>query len=87
MAAQSHAPGDLAAMYLMLDESDKIHVIAHDDVQASAMALVEGVGQDLARLAAGAAMPALGEGRACEFCDARGLCRRDHWVGAAEPGA
>ena len=87
MAAQSDAPGDLAAMYLMLDENDKIQVIAHDDVQASAAALVEGVGRDLVRLAAGAAMPALGEGRACEFCDARGLCRRDHWTSAAELGA
>jgi ATP-dependent helicase/nuclease subunit B len=83
MAAQSDAGGELAAMYLMLDESDKIQPIAHHDVQASAAALVEGVGQDLARLAAGAAMPALGEGRACEFCDARGLCRRDHWAGSA----
>jgi ATP-dependent helicase/nuclease subunit B len=30
-------------------------------------------------VAGGAQMPALGEGTACEFCAARGLCRRDWW--------
>ena len=34
---------------------------------------------DLDRIAAGAAMPALGEGAVCDFCAARGLCRKDHW--------
>jgi ATP-dependent helicase/nuclease subunit B len=24
-------------------------------------------------------MPALGEGQACAYCEARGLCRRDQW--------
>ena len=28
----------------------------------------------------GAALPALGEGPVCDFCEARGLCRRDHWA-------
>ena len=84
MAAQSDASGELAALYLMLDESDKIQAIAHDEVQASAVALIDGIGNDLARLAAGASMPALGEGKACEFCEARGLCRRDHWPGSPE---
>jgi ATP-dependent helicase/nuclease subunit B len=31
------------------------------------------------RLKDGAALPALGEGSVCETCEARGLCRRDHW--------
>jgi ATP-dependent helicase/nuclease subunit B len=30
--------------------------------------------------AAGAGLRALGEGSACEYCRARGLCRRDHWA-------
>lgn len=84
MAAQGDAPGDLGAMYLMLDEADKLQELAHDDVQTSARVLVDGIGHDLARLRAGAALPALGEGRACESCDARGLCRRDHWPGSSE---
>ena len=82
MAAQSEATGDINAMYLMLDESDKIVSIPHADVQGSARALVAGVGRDLARIAAGASLPALGEGRVCDVCDARGLCRRDHWPAA-----
>src|SRR5205085_1545203 len=31
------------------------------------------------RLRAGAGLAALGEGRVCDYCEARGLCRRDHW--------
>ena len=33
-----------------------------------------------------AALPALGEGVACEYCAARGLCRRDHWAPPDEGG-
>ncbi|HJW11950.1 MAG TPA: PD-(D/E)XK nuclease family protein, partial [Albitalea sp.] len=83
MAQQSSAGGDLSAIYLPLDDADGIKPIEHKHVEATARQLIEGVGRDLARLRAGAALPALGEGSACEHCDARGLCRRDHW--AAEP--
>jgi ATP-dependent helicase/nuclease subunit B len=30
-------------------------------------------------LRGGAGLPALGEGASCEYCAARGLCRRDDW--------
>ena len=43
-------------------------------------ALIEGILHDLAAIEGGAALPALGEGVACDFCDARGLCRKDFWV-------
>lgn len=39
--------------------------------------LIEGLQHDLSRVAAGHALPALGEGRVCDFCAARGLCRKD----------
>lgn len=39
--------------------------------------LLQGIAHDLERIAHGAALPALGEGRVCEFCAARGLCRKD----------
>jgi ATP-dependent helicase/nuclease subunit B len=48
-------------------------------------ALVEGIRTDFQRMRAGAPMPALGEGKACQYCDARGLCRKDHWAGVIEP--
>ncbi len=81
MAAQGEAAGDIAAAYVFLDESDRVATLSLPDVQASAELLVEGIGIDLARLRRGAAMPALGEGRTCDFCEARGLCRKDDWAG------
>ena len=81
MLEQSEAAGDIAALYLPLDESDAtIRPIEHKDVTTSALHLVEGVGRDLARIRAGMPLPALGEGSTCDFCEARGLCRRDHWA-------
>lgn len=41
--------------------------------------LLQGIQHDLDRIQAGQALPALGEGRVCEFCAARGLCRKDFW--------
>jgi ATP-dependent helicase/nuclease subunit B len=41
--------------------------------------LVAGLIDDFARIAGGATLPALGEGAVCEYCAARGLCRKDFW--------
>ena len=70
------------AIYLAIDERKPPREIAHPDVALSAALLVEGLGTDLAALRDGAGAPALGEGEACEFCHARGLCRRDDWSAA-----
>ena len=67
------------AAYLALDDRTQIHLIEHNDVAASAEALLEGLADELRRLRDGAPLPALGEGRVCETCEARGLCRRDDW--------
>lgn len=67
------------AMYLQLDEKG-VEAVVHPHVAESAEALVDGLRADLTRLLAGAAMPALGEGSACDYCEVRGLCRRDHWT-------
>jgi ATP-dependent helicase/nuclease subunit B len=74
--AQEPAP---RAIYLAIDERKPPRPIEHQEVSLSAALLVEGLAQDLAALRNGAGAPALGEGEACEFCHARGLCRRDHW--------
>jgi len=79
--------GPLDAIYLSLDDSQKIVEVSHPGVEQSAEALVDGLGRDLARLAGGAVLPALGEGVACEHCDARGLCRRDQWSVIPATGA
>ena len=39
------------------------------------------------RIADGHSMPALGEGSACDWCAARGLCRKDSWATPAIPAA
>ena len=80
MARQSEAVGEIAACYLPLDAGDTVKAIDHADVAFSADQLVEGLGHDLARIRNGEPMPALGAGRACDHCEARGLCRRDHWA-------
>jgi ATP-dependent helicase/nuclease subunit B len=80
ISAPALAEGDtLAAQYLALDDREEIKAIVHPDVGDSAQALLDGLADEWQRLRAGAAMPALGEGPVCEFCDARGLCRRDRW--------
>lgn len=80
IAQQPAAEGPIEAMYLALDSGDRIAEVPHTGVQATAAMLVDGLGRDLARLRTGAALPALGEPPTCDFCDARGLCRRDHWA-------
>ena len=85
-AARPAAADRIEALYLPLDDrGEQLAPLPHEDVQASAEALLEGLAQDLTRLRAGAPLPALGEGAACEHCSARGLCRRDHWAEADRP--
>jgi ATP-dependent helicase/nuclease subunit B len=57
-----------------------VTLVPHPEVVGSAERLLEGLAGEFQRLRDGAALPALGEGRVCDFCEARGLCRRDHWL-------
>lgn len=57
-------------------------LVEQPEVLLAREALLKGLESDMDRVAAGHAMPALGEGKACEFCAARGLCRRDDWSAA-----
>lgn len=82
-AAEPDDRAKIEASYLALDGRDGVKLVSHPQVEASAAALIEGVAIDFERLRSGAALPALGEGSACEHCEARGLCRRDHWTQAA----
>jgi ATP-dependent helicase/nuclease subunit B len=51
--------------------------VEQEDIALARDQLIEGLQHDLSRVAAGHALPALGEGRVCDFCAARGLCRKD----------
>jgi ATP-dependent helicase/nuclease subunit B len=70
----------LAAAYVNVGERGKTERLDQPAVVEARDLLVEGILHDLGRIAGGAEMPALGEGLACEFCAARGLCRRDWWT-------
>jgi len=72
------APG-LKAAYLVLDDGKGIALLPHEDVSDTALALRDGLQADLGAVREGAPLPALGEGRVCDYCEARGLCRRDDW--------
>ena len=85
--AGAESPLPLKAIYLAVDGTRSIEPVEHKNVAASAAALVEGLTHDLSRVRAGAGLPALGEGVTCDFCAARGVCRRDHWSVAPEPCA
>ena len=78
LAQQAHG-GSLEACYLALDEADEAVAVSHDGVADSARELTRQIAAERARIEAGAPLPALGEGPVCETCEARGLCRRDHW--------
>jgi ATP-dependent helicase/nuclease subunit B len=84
MAAQGAGvavgPGEIAAAYLFLDESEHIIELTLPDVRSSAELLVDGIGRELQRVREGQPLPALGEGKVCDFCEARGLCRKDDWA-------
>ncbi len=70
----------LDAQYLSLAETVPARSYRHPDVVALRDVLVDAIGSDMQRLAAGASLPALGSGLACSYCAARGLCRRDQWT-------
>lgn len=73
----------LSAAYLALDEKGAPKEVRHPLVHQSAQVLLSALGDEWQRLREGAALPALGEGKVCETCEARGLCRRDQWAAAA----
>lgn len=65
------------------DTPDATRFIEQPRLDEAREHLLAGLVSDLDRIAAGHTMPALGEGRSCEYCGARGLCRRDFWAEVA----
>jgi len=70
----------VTASYLAIDRTRGLMPLAHPRVADDARTLVTGIVDDIKRLRNGAGLPALGAGSACDYCRARGLCRRDHWA-------
>lgn len=73
-------PNDtLQAAYVNVGERDGTSLVAQPHIVEARDALIEGILTDMRHIAEGAALPALGEAAACEYCQARGLCRKDFW--------
>lgn len=70
---------ELAGAYLTLGEKQGTVKVPQADIVVVRDALIEGILHDVALIGGGAALPALGEPPACDYCAARGLCRRDFW--------
>ena len=68
------------AAYVSVGERGETKFIEQPQVLAARDALVQGVLDDLHRIGEGERLQALGEGQACTYCAARGLCRKDFWA-------
>lgn len=76
----------LSAAYLPLGErSDALTELANPAVAEALSRWWPAVEAELARGRAGAPLRALGQGDACTYCLARGLCRRDAWAEDVAP--
>ena len=74
------ADDTLRAAYVNVGEkSSGTQTVEQPVVVEARDALVAGILDDFARIAQGAALPPLGEGAICDYCAARGLCRKDFW--------
>ncbi len=73
------ADDTLAASYINLGEKEPTKTYGQSDIVHLRDGLIESILSDVSRIAAGASMPALGEGKACDYCSARGMCRKDFW--------
>ncbi len=73
------ADDTLAAAYINLGEKEPTRTYEQSDIVHLRDELIGGILNDMSRIAKAAPLPALGEGKACEYCSARGLCRKDFW--------
>ena len=74
------AEDTLAAAYVNLGEKEPTRSYGQPDIVELRDALIDGILLDMSRIAQGAPLPALGEGKGCAYCAARGLCRKDFWT-------
>jgi ATP-dependent helicase/nuclease subunit B len=69
----------IEAAYVNISEKEsKTYLQA--DIEYGRSALIEGILDDMHNISQGKPLPALGEGAACDYCAARGLCRKDFWA-------
>ena len=76
---------ELQAAYVNISETET-KLMPQTAVLQARDALLLGLVSDVQRIAAGASLPALGEGSVCNYCAARGLCRKDNWENSLKDG-
>jgi ATP-dependent helicase/nuclease subunit B len=69
----------LAAAYVNLGEKEASRSYPQPGIVELRDEMIESLLSDMERIQNGAVLPALGEGKACDYCNARGLCRKDFW--------
>jgi ATP-dependent helicase/nuclease subunit B len=69
----------LGAAYINLGEKEPSKTYNQPDIVHLRDQLIEGILSDTYRIAEGVGLRAMGEGKSCDFCAARGLCRKDFW--------
>ncbi len=70
---------DIHAAYVNVAERSTVST-PQPNIMPARDALLAGISTDVQRIHAGHTLPALGEGAACDYCAARGLCRKDMWT-------
>ena len=69
----------LQAAYVNVGEKGETKSAPQREIVPLRDQLIASIMTDMTRIAHGQPLPALGEGRACDYCAARGLCRKDFW--------
>jgi ATP-dependent helicase/nuclease subunit B len=67
------------ALYLSLDKDSAETVPLPAEALAESRRAIDRLKEIFSRLREGAPMPAQGVDAVCEWCEMRGLCRRDYW--------
>ncbi len=76
---------EVQAGYVNLGEKGQTKTYIQPEVSQLRTLLLEGIEHDIGRLQAGEPLRALGDGPACEYCQARGLCRKDFLAPEGQP--
>ena len=69
----------VTSAYVNVAEKAGTRSYAQPGIEALRTQLLVGIASDVARMAAGEVLPAIGSGQTCDYCAARGLCRKDFW--------
>ena len=74
------ADDTLAAAYVNLSEKEPTRSYEQTAIAPLRDELIDSILRDMTRISAAVPLLALGEGKACEYCATRGLCRKDFWA-------